>query len=42
MIHDHALMMNYEKYDQQVRIQICKFIVLETAYKQRNYAVNTI
>ena len=31
MIHDHAPMIPYEKYDQQVYIQTCKFIVLETA-----------
>jgi hypothetical protein len=28
MIHDHALMIHYEKYDQQVHTQICKFTVL--------------
>jgi hypothetical protein len=30
MIHDHALIFHYEKYDQQVHIQICKYIVLST------------
>jgi len=28
MIPDHALMIHYEKYDQQVHMQIFKFIVL--------------
>jgi hypothetical protein len=28
MIHDHALMIHYEKYDQQVITQIRKFTVL--------------
>ena len=35
MIHDHALMIHYEKYDQQVHIQMCKLTVLgasETAH----------
>jgi len=27
MIHDHALMIHSEKYDQQVHLQIHKFIV---------------
>jgi len=27
MIPDHKLMIHYEKYDQQVHIHICKFIV---------------
>jgi len=27
MINDHALMIHYEKHDEQVHIQICKFIV---------------
>jgi hypothetical protein len=27
MIHNYALMIHYDKYDQQVYIQICKFIV---------------
>jgi len=27
MIHDYALMIHNEKYDQQEHIQICKFIV---------------
>ena len=31
MIHDRALMIHYEKCDQQVHVQICKFVVLETA-----------
>jgi len=30
MIHDHA-MTHYEKQNQQVHIQTCKFIVLQTA-----------
>ena len=25
MIHDHALLIHYEKYGQQVHLQICKF-----------------
>ena len=28
MIHDHALMVHYEKYNQQVHIQICKPILI--------------
>jgi len=28
MIHDSALMIHYKKYDQQVHIHICKFIIL--------------
>jgi len=32
MIHDHALMMiHYQKYDQQVHIQICNFIINSVA-----------
>jgi len=31
MIHVHALIIHYEKYNQQVLMQICIFIVLETA-----------
>jgi hypothetical protein len=27
MIHDHALMNHYDKYDQKVHIQVCKFTV---------------
>jgi len=28
MIHDHALMIHYKKYDQHVHTQVCKFTVL--------------
>jgi len=28
MIHDHELIIHYEKQNQQVLIEICKFIVL--------------
>jgi len=28
MNHDHGLMIHYEKYNQQVYIQICKFILI--------------
>jgi len=31
MIHGHELMTHYEKYDEQLYIQICKLIVLYTA-----------
>jgi len=31
MIHDHALMIYYQKYDQEVHIQRCIFIVLHAA-----------
>jgi len=31
MIHDHAVMIHYMKYDQPVRIQTCKFTALDTA-----------
>jgi len=28
MIHDHALMIYYEKYDERLHIQICKCLIL--------------
>jgi len=28
MIHDHVLMIHYEKYKQQVHMQVCTLIVL--------------
>ena len=28
MIHDHALMINYHKHNQQVHVEICKYIVV--------------
>jgi len=31
IIHDDALIVHYVKCDQQVQIQICKFIILQTA-----------
>jgi len=31
MIHDQALMIHIEKYDQKVHIEIYEFIVLQTA-----------
>jgi hypothetical protein len=31
MIHDHVVMIHYEKYDQKLHIEICKSVVLNTA-----------
>jgi hypothetical protein len=38
MIHDIALMINYKKYDQQVRYMYVNLM----HYKQRNYTVYTV